>query len=358
MTIKSIFAATAALIIPPLTICLLLSPFTARLWAQTAVQAQQLPLEERIAPELLDAYIKMPPLDLSPDGLKNLRVFFTGLTGSDKLPADPAVTVYDSLIPGRSSGDKIRLRIYKPVAMPDKAPGIYWIHGGGFLFGAPEQDEAQSIRWAKEIGAVVVAVDYRLAPEHPYPAPLDDCYAGLAWFAQEAESLGVDKNRLAVAGASAGGGLTAALALMARDLGGPALAFQMPLYPMIDDRFLTPASRENFGDKVWNNTDNLFAWRAYLGDVAGTGQAVAYMAPARAIDLSGLPPAYSCVGTLDPFRDDAVTYMSRLAQAGVPVEFHLYPGAYHAFEVLAPDTDYAKRASTEYIGVLKRALNK
>ena len=203
-----------------------------------------------------------------------------------------------------------------------------------------------------------MAVDYRLAPEHPYPAPLDDCYAGLAWVAREADSLGVDKKRLAVAGASAGGGLTAAVTLKARDLGGPALAFQMPLYPMIDDRFQSPASWEDFGTKVWNNKDNRLAWKAYLGDLAGTDQVVPYMAPARGVDLSGLPPAYSCVGALDPFRDDAITYMSRLAQAGVPVEFHIYPGAYHAFEVLAPDSDYAKRASAEYVRVLKRALNK
>ncbi len=260
------------------------------------------------------------------------------------------------MIPAKDGAGEIRLRIYRPVNSPDQAPGIFWIHGGGFLFGAPEQDEAQSIRWAKEVGAVVAAVDYRLAPENPYPAPLDDCYAGLVWLAENAESLGVDPTRLAVAGASASGGLTASVALMARDLGGPALALQMPLYPMIDDRFSTPASREDFGRKVWNNNDNRYAWNAYLGDLAGTDQVVAYMAPARATDLSGLPPTYSCVGTLDPFRDDTISYMARLAQAGVPVEFHLYPGAYHAFEVLAPDTQIGQRAADEYVRVLKKAL--
>lgn len=247
-----------------LALCLLLSISSACLWAQTEAQARPLPpLEKRIAPELLDAYHKMSPMDLSPGGLINLRGYFTALVGSNHLPTDPAVTVYDTHIHGKSPGEKIRLRIYRPVELPEKACGIYWIHGGGFLFGAPEQDEAQSIRWAKEIGAVVVAVDYRLAPEHPYPAPLDDCYAGLVWFAREAESLGVDKNRLAVAGASAGGGLTASVTLMARDLGGPALAFQMPLYPMIDDRFQTPASREKFGRKIWNNGDNHLATVSY-----------------------------------------------------------------------------------------------
>lgn len=315
------------------------------------------PLENRIALELLEAYINQPPLDLAKNGMDNFRHYFAELVGSPELPSDSAVTVYDAKIPGRNPGEQIRLRIYKPVDLGENAPGIYWIHGGGFLFGVPEQDEAQSIRWAKEVGAVVVAVDYRLAPEHSYPAPLDDCYDGLKWFSQQAESLGVDKNRIAVAGASAGGGLTAAVALMARDLGGPPLAFQMPLYPMIDDRFTTLASREDFGDKVWNNRDNLYAWKAYLGDLAGTGQVIPYMAPARATDLSGLPPTYSCVGTLDPFRDDTINYMARLAQDGVLVELHLYPGAYHAFEVLAPDSDYSRRAKDEYVYVLKKTLH-
>lgn len=202
-----------------------------------------------------------------------------------------------------------------------------------------------------------MAVDYRLAPEYPYPTPLEDCYAGLVWFSGHADSLGVDKNRIAVAGTSAGGGLTASVALMARDFGGPPLAFQMPLYPMIDDRFMTPASKEEFGNRVWNNTDNRYAWKIYLGDLAGTEQVTPYMAPARAADLTGLPPTYSCVGTLDPFRDDTINYISRLGQAGVPIEFHLYPGAYHAFEALAPDTDYSRHASEEYVRVLKKALH-
>ena len=274
-------------------IFLLLSAFTTSNGFAQYEEKPVPPLETRIAPELLGTYNNLPPLDLTKHGPDKLRNDFTGLVGSDGLPKDQAVTVYNTIIPGKNSGEKIRLRIYKPIGLEKNAPGIYWIHGGGFLFGVPEQDEAQSLRWAKEVGAVVVAVDYRLAPEHPYPAPLEDCYAGLVWFSQQAEAVGVDKHRIAVAGASAGGNLTAAVALMARDLDGPPLAFQMPLYPMIEDRFITPASREYFGNKVWNNTDNLYAWRAYLGNLAGTDAVSPYMAPARATDLSGLPPAYS-----------------------------------------------------------------
>jgi acetyl esterase/lipase len=317
-----------------------------------------LPIEDRIDPEFLDAYSEMSPLDLEKNGLDGYRGYFTSLVGSPDLPSDPAVEVYDTGFPVSDSEEQIRIRIYKPIKLDENAPGIYWIHGGGFLFGVPEQDEAQSIRWAKEVGAVVAAVEYRKAPEHPYPVPLEDAYAGLVWFSEQAESLGVDKNRIAVAGASAGGNLAAAVALLARDRGGPTLAFQMPLYPMIDDRFMTPASHEDFGNKVWNNTDNAFAWKLYLGDISGTDQVTQYMAPARAENLSGLPPAYSCVGTVDPFRDDAINYMARLSQSGAAVEFHLYPRAFHAFEALVPDANYSKAAKDEYVSVLKKALTK
>ena len=216
----------------------------------------------------------------------------------------------------------------------------------------------QSICFAKEVGAVVVAVDYRLAPENKYPASLNDCYTALVYLFKNADKLGVDKERIAVAGASAGGGLCAATALMARDKGEYKLAFQMPLYPMIDDRFQTPASQENIDLRVWNNVANKYAWHAYIGDLAGTDEVSYYMASARAKDLTGLPPAYSCVGNLDPFRDDTINYMARLAQAGVPAELHVYPGAYHAFEVIAPDTQYAKDVVNEYVKILNKALNK
>lgn len=180
---------------------------------------------------------------------------------------------------------------------------------------------------------------------------------GLKWFFDNAASLGVDDTRIAVAGASAGGNLCAAVVLMARDKGEIRPAFQMPLYPMLDDRMASPASREVMDMRVWNNVSNVFAWKAYIGDAVGTDRATAYMAPARADDLSGLPPTYTCVSTLDPFRDDTIRYAQRLAQAGVPVEFHLYPRAYHAFEAIAKGTAYSERAIDEYVRVLDEALN-
>ncbi|MGL5512420.1 MAG: alpha/beta hydrolase [Sporomusa sp.] len=338
-----------------LVICLVLAAYLPSVMAMENTHKLP-PTIERIDPELLPAFESQQPLDFEKNSIKPFREYFASLVDSPDLPYDSAVKVYNVHISGADNQTNLRLRIYEPTVKKDNLAGIYWIHGGGFLFGVPEQDEAQSIRFAKEVGVVVVAVDYRLAPEHPYPAALNDCYAGLIWFAQNSETLGVDKDRIAVAGASAGGGLCASVSLLARDKGGPKLAFQMPLYPMIDDRFITPASREEIDFRVWNATANRYAWQAYIGDLTGSSKVSEYMAPARAADLAGLPPAYSCVGNLDPFRDDTIDYMARLVQAGVPAELHLYPGAYHAFEVIAVDTDYCKRVVDEYVLVLQRAL--
>ena len=190
---------------------------------------------ERIDPELQSAFIESRSLDFEKVGVEPFREYFSSLVNSTELPSDSEVKVYNVNIKNPDTGKDLRLRIYEPINRNNNRSGIYWMHGGGFIFGVPEQDEAQSIRFAKEVGAVVVAVDYRLAPEYPYPAALNDSYAGLVWFAENANELGVDKSRIAVAGASAGGGLCASVALLARVSGGPLIAFQMPLYPMIDD---------------------------------------------------------------------------------------------------------------------------
>jgi acetyl esterase/lipase len=289
-----------------LVLCIVVQVASSIAFAQDTIHQLPSVFEQRIDKELLPAFIANQPLDFEKTGVEPLREYFASLVESPNLPGDPEVKVYNVSIARLDNAENLRLRIYEPVTKKANLAGIYWIHGGGFLFGVPEQDEAQSIRFAKEVGAVVVAVDYRLAPENPYPAALNDSYAGLVWFAQNAASLGVDKSRIAVAGASAGGNLCAAVALLARDQGGPKLAFQMPLYSMIDDRLLSPASREDIDMRVWNPTANRYAWNTYIGELAGSDKATEYMAPARAADLSGLPPAYSCVGNLDPFRDDTI----------------------------------------------------
>lgn len=311
----------------------------------------------KLDPELVPAFEQSYVMDLDRTGPGFLKARAASLVGSPALPRDASVRVYDRYVPNGDGTGLLRLRIYEPLHAEGPLPGIYWIHGGGFLYGVPEQNEGQSIRFAKEVGAVVVSVDYRLAPEHPYPAPLEDCYAGLKWFFVHAGELGVDDSRIAVAGASAGGNLCAAVTLLARDRGEFMPCFQMPLYPMLDDRMSTPSSHEAADPRVWNTDANRYGWRAYIGDIAGTDAVTPYMAPAREQDLSGLPPAYSMIGTLEPFRDEVIDYMARLAQAGVPVELHLYPRAFHAFEAVARDTDYSRTVVDEYVQVLKKALH-
>ena len=221
-------------------------------------------------------------------------------------------------------------------------PGILWLHGGGYVLGSPEQDGASYTRVIEATGGVVVAPDYRLAPEAPYPAALDDCALALRWLRDNASDLGVRDDQLAVAGNSAGGGLAAALTLRERDLGEVAIAFQVPLYPMLDDRCATASALDNDAP-VWDSVTNRNAWKVYLGDLSGSDQVPPYAAPARAADLSGLPPAFTYVGDLEPFRDEVVAYVERLRAAGVPVEFEVVPGAYHGFDVVAPGAPVSRR---------------
>jgi acetyl esterase/lipase len=255
-----------------------------------------------------------------------------------------------------------RAKIYRPAAKPqDILPVMLWCHGGGYVAGNLEDDDPLCEVFALEADCCVVTVDYRLAPEFPYPAGLEDCYAALVWIVQQAETLRVDPTHLAVIGGSAGGGMAAALALLARERGGPALCFQMPLYPMLDDRNCTPSSHEitaqNFPN-LWNRQNNLYAWNCYLKDLHATYADIpATAAPTRAADLHGLPPAYFCVGTLDMFRDEILDYVTRLAQADVPVELHLYPGCYHAFESIFTPTAVGNRCRAEYVAAMRRALH-
>lgn len=247
----------------------------------------------------------------------------------------------------RPDGSQLRLKVYRAAEASaqarDPRPGILWIHGGGYVMGSPEQDGATYRRLVDATGGIVVAPDYRLGPEAPYPAALDDCHLALAWLRDHATPLGVRDDQLAVAGNSAGGGLAAALTLLARDRGDIAIAFQVPLYPMLDDRCATPSALESDAP-VWDAVTNRNAWRIYLGDLAGADRVPPYAAPARATDLSGLPPAFTYVGDLEPFRDEVVDYVERLRAAGVPVTFELFRGCFHGFDVVAPRAPVSRRA--------------
>jgi acetyl esterase/lipase len=241
----------------------------------------------------------------------------------------------------RRDGSSMRLLVVRPAVPRQGVPGVLWIHGGGYAIGTPEGSRATAKRLAAASNAVVVLPDYRLSTEAPYPAALDDCYDALLWLRNSADALGVADDQLVVGGESAGGGLTAAVTLLARDRGEVAVAFQMPLYPMIDDR-PTASSRDNSAP-VWNTHTNDTAWDLYLGDLRG-GDVPPYAAPARATDLAGLPPTLTFVGDIEPFHDEVVDWCQRLRAAGVPVSLEIYPGAFHGFDLVAGFAPVSRKA--------------
>ncbi len=247
----------------------------------------------------------------------------------------------DYAVPGAEGAPDVTIRVHRPAGREGPLPCIYWMHGGGYVMGTYEMEDLRFDKWCQLLGCVGVAVDYRLAPETPYPGPIEDCYAGLRWVHDNADMLGVDAARIGIGGSSAGGGLAAALALLARDRGKVPLQYQLLIYPMIDDRMVTASSRWQV--PVWPPASNERGWAAYLGDLVG-GDVPIYAAPARATDLSGLPQALIVVGALDGFLDEDADYAMRLTHQGVPTEFHLYPGAPHGFDLLMPGTAIARRA--------------
>jgi acetyl esterase/lipase len=243
----------------------------------------------RVHPELRASLNMMPGEHFTKDSLPLLRKMM-GSMSLQPVASDPNISIYNRLVPGPQDAPEVKVRIYEPVDKAARIPGILYIHGGGYIVGTPEMTDASCMRMVKDIGCVVVSVDYRLAPDTPYPGPLEDCYAALKWFSDNAEELNVDRKNIAVAGGSAGGGLTAALALLARDRKGPEIVFQAPLYPMIDDRNISPSSHEILDEKFWNRAKNEFGWEMYLGSLY-KAEVPIYAAPARAEDLTGLPPA-------------------------------------------------------------------
>jgi acetyl esterase/lipase len=274
----------------------------------------------------------------------------------DSLRRDGAVELEDRQIPGPAGAPDLSVLILRPARGQGPWPGIYHTHGGGMVMGSNRTGAEELALWADEVGLVAVSVEYRLAPENPHPAPVEDCYAGLAWTAEHCGELGIDPSHLAIAGASAGGGLAAGTALMARDRGGPALSHQMLMCPMLDDRCLTPSSQELDGEGVWDRTSNLAGWTALLGEARGGPDVSPYAAPARAEDLAGLPATFIDVGSAETFRDEAIDYATRLSRAGVPAEFHLWPGGFHGFDAFAPQTALAQAARATRLGYVRRAV--
>lgn len=257
-------------------------------------------------------------------------------------PADVEVTELEATA---DDGTAIGMRLYRRAGDQPGSLAVY-IHGGGMFLCSIDTHDPICREYTHRSGVPLLSVDFRFAPEHPYPSSVEDCYAALRWAATHAAELGVDPSRVAIMGDSAGGGMAAGVALMARDRGGPPLAAQILVYPMLDDRTTTPdPAIEPF--VMWSYDDNITGWGALLGDAAGGPDTPAYAAPARATDLAGLPPAYVEVGQLDIFRAEDLAYAERLSEAGVGVELHVHPAVPHAFEVFAPDSAVARRAMAD-----------
>ncbi|MFH5835840.1 alpha/beta hydrolase [Proteiniclasticum sp. C24MP] len=248
----------------------------------------------------------------------------------------------------RKNGSRLRLCIYEPMEKPGRlVPGVLWLHGGGYAQGIPEQSAGTCKRLMDTKPCVILAPDYRLSIDAPYPAALEDAHLTLLYMKDHAKELGIRRDQLMVGGESAGGGLAAALTLYARDRKEVNIAFQMPLYPMIDPSGTTESAKEN-NAPIWNQKTNSFAWKRYLGDLYGEVLPV-YAAPSLARDYSALPPALSFVGDLEPFRDETIAYMENLRNAGVPVSFRLYKGCYHGFDLICPRANISEEATTFFL---------
>jgi len=255
----------------------------------------------------------------------------------------------------REDGSKLRLCIYKPQHKVNNVPGVLWLHGGGYALGVPEFFLSTFKKLIEAKDCIIVAPDYRLSTEAPYPAALEDAYATLKWMKNRAKELGIRDDQLMVGGESAGGGLTAALCLYARDMEEVKIAFQLPLYPMIDDRMITESAKEN-NAPVLNSRMNELAWKLYLGELYGKDVPY-YAAPSRAADYHNLPPAVTFVGDLEPFRDETIQYVENLRKAGVPVDFKVYSGCYHGFDIINPKADISREATAFFINSFKCAVD-
>lgn len=269
------------------------------------------------------------------------------------------IDVEERTAPGPEGAPDLSLTVLRPRHLRAPVPGLYNMHGGGMISGHRHHDLPRLADLVERLGAVAVSVEYRLAPEHPDPAPVQDCYAGLRWMARSAAQLGVDPGRIVVMGGSAGGGLAAGVALLARDRGGPPLAGQLLLCPMLDDSNSTVSSYQYDGSGTWQRSMNLLGWRALLGERAGDRAAdvSSYAAPARAEDLSGLPPAFIEAGSAELFRDEDVAYASRIWAVGGAAELHIWQGAFHGFDIFAPDHEVTRAALATRLSWLRRVLD-
>ena len=311
-----------------------------------------------VDPELDPALDQFPDFAFTTETLPQIRAAEAEMLAQEAagLPAYPDIEVTERTVPGPEGAPEVRVLVYIPKNASRPLPALLWIHGGGYVIGTADRDDANVKAIVQQVGCAAVSVDYRLAPETPFPGGIEDCYAALTWLHEQASELGVDPGRLAIGGASAGGGLAAALGLLARDRGQVPLAFQLLIYPMIDDRTAATADPHPYtGEFVWTPQSNLFGWWALLGQNPGGDEVSPYAAAARAENLAGLPPTYVSVGSLDLFLEEDLEYARRLMRAGVPTELHVYPGAYHGYS-MTPSAWVSRAEERNSQEALRRAL--
>ena len=319
--------------------------------------APPVPFDPELAAALTAINEMLPPA-FTADQIQSLR---SGgpqfLITNEELERGGKFTVAERVVPGLDGDPDISLLICTPTAATGTLGCVYNIHGGGMIVGDNRMGVPEVQDWAEELDLVVVSVQYRLAPETPHPGPVNDCYAGLLWTAEHADELGFDASRLVVTGASAGGGLAAAVTLMARDKGGPELAGQVLNCPMLDDRNDTASSWQMAGRGIWDRTANDTGWTALLGDARGGPEVSPYAAPARATDLSNLPPTFVDVGSAETFRDEDIAYANRIWLAGGRAELHVWPGCFHGFDGFVPQARLSQEAKATRLRWLHRLLD-
>lgn len=304
-------------------------------------------------PELRPLSKKMPHIPLYRGTLWLIRLLLN-LQPGVKIPGD--LQIENRTIQGQDRKHRIRLRVYRPKTIVAPAPVLVWMHGGGFVMGKPEMDDSFLFQFARELQILVVSVGYRTAPEHPFPASLEDCYAALKWVCTHSQALEIDPARMAIGGESAGGGLAATLVQLACDRQEVNPVFQMLVYPMLDDRTALRPGLANKEWLTWSQANNRFGWEAYLKQKCGSGELPPYAAASRREDLTGLPPAWIGVGTLDLFYEEDLAYAHRLKKSGVACELEVIPGAFHGFDFFGPQLKIVQDFRNSQIAALKKHL--
>jgi acetyl esterase/lipase len=286
------------------------------------------------------------------------RAMVAGMVEAIKAEVPPieGVESVDAVASVDGSEADVPVRIYRPTGARGPLPALLWMHPGGYVIGSIELDDLMARQLAKDVGCAVVSVEYRLSPEYAYPEPLEDCYTALQWLGANAAKLDIDSKKIAVGGASAGGGLAAGLALLARDRNGVRPCFQLLIYPSINDYNIEQASETVPENLFWSRENMLIGWRAYLGNKQATVGVPHYAAAHRATDVSGLPPAHIAIGALDMFVPDCLNYAERLIAVGVPTGLHVYPGAFHAFDAFAPMAQVSQQFVADRNAALRRAF--